>query len=135
MSSLLEAFASVNTTAHRIERAENPQTYGRFAGEVENPKGGRHILGLVGGNEVSLTRTNWSDIESDLRGITRPNTRCPTREHLPSTDPKVVRNNPKIHIELDTTLLHKKEVQMWAYPATVAPQPLIKETCGSPEKY
>ena len=42
----------------------------------------RNALGLVGGNEVSITNS-MVDLESDLRGITRPNTRCNSRQYNP----------------------------------------------------
>jgi len=135
MASLMEAYDSVNPSSAKIDPIENPQTYSRFAAEAEHPKASRHILGLVGGNEVSLTRTNWPDVESDLKGITRPNSDSTERHHLPSTDPVVVRTNPKQTIRLDTTLQHLKPVQFWAYPSVIGPEPLVKETCGQPHKY
>jgi hypothetical protein len=135
MAALSEAYESVNSTAHRQDPYENPQTYERLAVEAEHPKPTRHMLGLVGGNEVSLSMGNTSDIESDLKGITRPNSDCIARHHLPPTSPILYRNNPKEKITLDTRPVHMKPSQFWAYPAVIAPQPLRKETCGGPEKY
>lgn len=135
MAALSEAYGAKNEKAHQQDAVENPQAYGRFNAEVEHPRPARHVLGLVGGNESAFVRTNWPDVESDLRGITRPNTFCPTRQHLPPTGPLLKRTNPKETITIDTTPIKMREMQMWAYPAVVAPEPLVKESCGRPEKY
>jgi len=135
MATLSEAFESVNSTAHRQDPYENPQAYQRFNTEVEHPRPSRHILGIVGGNEVSLSKGNMSDIESDLKGITRPNSDSTERHHLPSKNPVVTRNNPKQVITIDSTPVHLKSAQFWAYPSVIAPEPLRKQTCGAPHKY
>ncbi len=135
MASLSEAYGPRNEKAHQQDAIENPQAYGRFNAEVEHPKAARHVLGLVGGNEVSFVRTNWPDVESDLRGITRPNTNCPMREHLPVDGPLLKRSNPKGSITIDRTPMNLREMQMMAYPAVIGPEPLVKESCGRPEKY
>jgi hypothetical protein len=135
MSALSEAFDSVNTTAARNDPYENPQTFYRLATEVEHPKPVRHILGIVGGNEVALSRGDTSDIESDLKGITRPNTNCTARHHLPDKNPVFTRTNPKQTITLDSTPVPMASAQFWAYPVVFAPEPLRKETCGQPHKY
>jgi hypothetical protein len=44
----------------------------------------RNALGLVGGNEVSVvTSSPMVDVESDLQGITRPNTKCNFKQYVP----------------------------------------------------
>ncbi len=43
-------------------------------------------FGLLGGNNVSLTRGNMVDLESDLRNQVRQSSRCPERKYLPSCD-------------------------------------------------
>lgn len=42
-------------------------------------------LGTVGGNNVSLYEGNMVDLESDLSGRTRVNTKCPSNKYLPGT--------------------------------------------------
>ena len=135
MASLSEAYESVNSRAHRQDPYENPQTYQRLVTEVESPNPTRHILGIVGGNEVALARGDTSDIESDLKGITRPNSDCTARHHLPPSSPLIIRKNPKQNLMVDSTPVPMKTSQMWAYPSVVGPEPLRKETCGGPEKY
>lgn len=122
---------------HPFESKENPQAYDQtpFAYVQKDPK--RHILGTVGGNDVSLIKGNRVDLESDLLGITRPNTWCNTREHLPPyiKDTSIKRTNPKINITIDVKPKHLPVYQMWAYPATFAPLPLENKVCRQPEKY
>jgi hypothetical protein len=95
----------------------------------------RHILGLVGGNEVSRIAGNQADLESDLLGITRPNTWSTARKHLPPNGYVISRDNPKISLKVDTQPVHLPAYQQWAYPSVVGPEPLHKETCHRPEKY
>jgi hypothetical protein len=135
MASLSEAYQSVNSTANRNDPYENPQAFQRIVSEVEHPKTARHMLGIVGGNEVSLTKSNWVDVESDLQGITRPNTDCATRKHLPFTGSIVVRKNPKNDFSITTEMDHLPSAQFWAYPSVIGPQPLKTEVCVRPEKY
>jgi hypothetical protein len=63
MAALSEAYDSVNLNAHRQDSYENPQTFQRLATEGAHPRPSRHILGIVGGNEVSLARGSTADVE------------------------------------------------------------------------
>ena len=135
MASLTEAFDSVNSKANEKDRYENPQAFHRLTSEVMSPKAARHVLGLVGGNEVSVAWNNMVDLESDLLGITRPNTWCTLREHLPPDGTVIIRRNPKQDVVIDSLATNLPPVQAWAYPAVIGPQPLKKETCGAPQKY
>ena len=74
MAPLSEAYDSVNKRANDQDNYENPQTFDRLAYEVVHPKATRHMLGLVGGNEVQLglhggnhyvAWSSMADIESD----------------------------------------------------------------------
>lgn len=123
---------------HAWEKKENPQTYSLTPLYGEHPKPSQHILGLVGGNEVPYkNRMLQVDAESDLRGITRPNTFCPDRQYkpLPQNVSAIKRDNPKekVNIQIVTTPLTQS--QKWAYPATIAPEPFKIETCLQPHKY
>lgn len=135
MASLSEAFPTPNNDAKLFERAENPQSYDEPVASVRHVKEARHILGLVGGNEVSRIAGNQADLESDLLGITRPTTRAIERQHLPPKDTAIVRDTTKGVIKIDATPVHLPTYQMWAYPEVVGPEPLLKETCHRPEKY
>jgi hypothetical protein len=120
-------------TPNRVVR----QNYSATENKLASPTAKRHILGIVGGNEVSLLAANPQDIESELRGLTRPLTGCPSREYKPTMagQEKLLINNRKTHMALDLRAIHLPETQMWAYPTTYAPLPLKKEACGSPHKY
>jgi hypothetical protein len=135
MAQLAEAFDSVHSKANERDDYENPQAFHRLRTEVVNPKAARHVLGLVGGNEVSVCWEQKTDIESDLRGTTRPNSWCASRKHLPPHSSIIIRKNPKQPIVIESEAANLQSVQAWAYPAVVAPRPFHKETCGRPEKY
>lgn len=113
------------------------QNYSINENNLATPPAKRHILGIVGGNDVSRMAGNPQDIESDLRNLTRPLTNCPGREYKPMIQgqDKLVINNRKTHLSIDMRPVHLPEYQMWAYPVTYAPLPLKKESCGSPQKY
>jgi hypothetical protein len=124
--------------SHPWEKKENPQTYSIMPTFGEHPDPRQHTLGLVGGNSVPYsTRLLQVDAESDLRGITRANTFCPTREHtpLPYDVTSISRDTPKEKTTITLSTRPLKSVQMWGYPATLAPENFVIETCGRPEKY
>ena len=135
MSNIEEAYGSLLPT--HWEKAENPQHYDKLESTYANPKPQRHILGLVGGNEVSLIKGNMVDLESDLRGINIPNTFAPWRSYQPpqQSQDEIVRNNTKGKVVIDTTPVHLPAYQMWAYPGVIAPLPMKREVCVKPEKY
>jgi hypothetical protein len=131
---------------------ENKSFYdqSQWAYIASHPK--RHVLGLVGGNEVSLTRGNVTDVESDLTRRTRPLTRCPPLEHAPVLGSKqqllaaqgnmdeeasttLKRQNRKYDMTLDVSKVHLPAYQMWAYPVVMAPTPLKADPCLQPHKY
>jgi hypothetical protein len=144
LTPLTEAYDSVNKSACDRENYENPQAFERLATEFIHPKPTRHMLGLVGGNEVQVGLhggnhyTAWSsmaDIESDLRGTTRPNSDSAARKHLPNTGSLIVRRNPKQDVVIETKATPLSGAQFWAYPSVVGPKPFHNQVCVRPEKY
>jgi hypothetical protein len=134
MASLSEAFPVSNSAA--TESVENPQRYDQLPEFVRHVKERRHILGIVGGKEVGTSVGNMADLESDLLGITRPNSDSAARHHLLQSDVnKIIRDNPKINISIDATPVTLPAYQQWAYPSVIGPVPLRKETCVKPEKF
>ena len=113
------------------------QNYSGNENKLASPEAKRHILGIIAGNDVSKVVANPQDVESDLRNLTRPLTKCSDREYktLLNGQNKIIINNRKTHIALDIRPVHLPEYQMWAYAPVYAPLPLVKETCGRPEKY
>ena len=134
LNSYFEAYET--PSSHGFEKTENPQVYGRSVVEYQHVKPKRHTLGLVGGNEVYDIKGSRVDLESDLLGITRPNTRGTSREHLPSKTSDVIdRKNPKNSIHIQATPIARQEYQMWSYPGVYAPLPIVKENCTQKNKY
>jgi hypothetical protein len=113
------------------------QGYSSVENNLASPSQKRHTLGVVGGNDVSLMGGNPQDIESELKGLTRPLTNCPKREYTPllADQQSIIINNRKTNMAIDIRPVHLPEYQMWAYPVTYAPIPLRKETCAQPHKY
>lgn len=134
MSSYQEAFEKSPTGN---EGEENPQSYEQGIYAYQHVKAARHIVGLVGGNEVSGIKGNRVDLESDLRGITRPLTRGNSRQHQPLhlKTSEIKRGNAKYNLDINIQPDHLKSYQMWAYPVVLAPQPFKKEACKNPEKF
>ncbi len=116
---------------------ENPFKYRELAQQWVSPAPKRHQLGLIGGNSSSLISGNVIDLESDLRGITRPITNCPDLEHapVPENATHLPIKNRKTNLTINIKPKHLPEYQMWAYAGTYKPLPLVKETCGAPHKY
>lgn len=134
LSTVDDAYGPILTS--HWEKKENPQHYDDLTSQYVNPRPQRHILGIVGGNEVSLIKGNMVDLESDLRGINIPNTFAPWRQYQPPQQKKdIVRDNTKISLTIDIQKAHLPVYQMMGYPAVVAPYPIVNEVCVKPEKY
>ncbi len=133
MSSIDEAYGK--PMVNPWEKKENPQSYDNIATKYIHPAPKRHILGMVGGNEVSLVKGNMVDLESDLKGINIPNTFAPWRQYQPPQGQEITRDNWKGQVKINTEPMHLPAYQMWAYPGTPAPEPLRSTTCKNPEKY
>jgi hypothetical protein len=94
----------------------------------ENPKKGRHVLGLVGGTGVSHIQGNLVDLESDLRGQTRFQTKCADRQWKPlESEGAMIRNDKTAPI--DTRAKHLPAYQMFAYRAVPLPGPMELSQC------
>jgi hypothetical protein len=133
-SSLQEAYQS-SSKEPDVNRDINRQVYDMHPSYYVHVKPAQHELGLVGGNEVAGIVGNRVDLESDLLGITRPNTWGTNQKHLPPTDSMIQRANRKGVVQVDATPVPLTQYQLWAYPATIGPEPVKQETCLRPEKY
>jgi len=120
------------------EKKENPQHYDRMTSQECHPNPRRHVLGLVGGMEVSCVKGLQVDMESDLRRLNLPLTFCPQRQYHPPTrgQKEIIRDNVKVSgLRLSVEKNHLPAYQMWAYPSVVAPVPMVNQVCVRPEKY
>jgi len=113
------------------------QNYSQNENNLASPSQQRHTLGIIAGNDVSRLVANPQDVESDLRNLTRPLTRCSDRQYKPHLEGQksIVINNRKTNLVIDVRPVHLPEYQMWGYAPVYAPLPLVKATCGRPEKY
>ena len=66
-----------------IQESTSPLNYTIYPGKYENCAKCRIEFGTVGGNGVSLFSGNLVDLESDLRGQTRPVSLCPLNKYQP----------------------------------------------------
>jgi hypothetical protein len=135
LSTVGEAYGPLITD--HWESKEDPQHYQSHASSYVHDTPHRHVLGLIGGNEVSFIKGSMVDLESDLRGINLPNTFCPSQQYQPPlrTDREIVRENRKGTVRIDVEPVHLPTYQMWAYPSVAAPLPMVSEVCQRPEKY
>ena len=122
----------------------------------------RNALGLVGGNEVSMASGNLVDVESDLRGVTRDLTNCPSRQYQPScvlgsvvassvsssSSPSPFSRDTCIPKQLvfqergtgrvvtvSTAPRHLPTTQYVSYPGVPAPEVFKQEVYGSPWRF
>ena len=125
------------TLKHPFENSENPQAYGQTPFAYVHNKPARHMLGLVGGNNVSLPKGNMVDVESDLRRLNLPLTKNPGRQYQapPLKQTSINRKSTKGTQIIDVRQNHLPSMQMWSYAATFAPVPMKVTQCGRPEKY
>ena len=92
----------------------------------------RPEVGVVGGTNVSHVKGNLVDLESNLFGIDRPNTRCPSFKYLPSTSYVQGKEyiKPVEHPKIDVSKAHLRPCQMMDYKVTPQPPPMQMFACG-----
>jgi len=122
---------------HPFERSENPQTYVENVWTQVHKEPARHMLGLIGGNAVSLPKGNMVDVESDLRRLNYPLTASPGRQYQapPLNQTSLYRKSTKGSVNINVQPRHLPAIQMWPYAPTFAPVPMNIKQCGRPEKY
>ena len=92
----------------------------------------RMELGVVGGTNVSHIKGNLVDLENNLRGQTRPSTRCsqykfqPTQSNILSSQEYI---KPVEHPQIDTTLQHLNSCQMFNYAPIPKEPSTINNRC------
>lgn len=75
---------STDMTVVRDEQSAGMFAYTQLPQKFENPNKCRNALGLVGGTEVSNISGNIVDLESDLLGLTRVQSKCIARQYQPA---------------------------------------------------
>jgi len=117
-----------DTCAYKNFLAESVGTYAYSISPLpyQHPTPRRIEFGIVGGNDVSIIRSNMVDLESDLKGQTRLASKCPTLDYqnpCPNTEMSmckpqkvVIRGNPSNYGRvLDTQMMHLAPAQMFSY--------------------
>lgn len=122
---------SYDSCSYKQDLAENVS----YLGYMLDPSRYEHCSkcrpehGIVGGTAVSHARGNLVDLENNLFGIDRPNTRCASFKHIPSDEPVVQGKEyikPVCHPAVDTRPVHLKPCQFFdvhAVPRAPEPQP------------
>lgn len=102
----------------QIRMSQTPLTYIMDPSRFENENPCRHEFGLVGTPSVSVISGNMVDLESDLRGITRPASECSSLQYTKPTGHMIYPKNYMKFADvppIDTTPLHLQSCQMINY--------------------
>ena len=119
--------SEINQSVGPLEYILNPMKY-------ENCQKCRHEFGLVGGTNVSHIKGNLVDLENDLRGQTRQNTKCPTLKYAPSKDNTITVSGNACNSsrQIDLTKVHLPPCQMLRFPPTPLPNAPDYGSCPTP---
>lgn len=115
-----------DTCAYKNDLKESMSVgcYQMYAGKYDNKNNCRIDFGIIGGNEVSLYKGNMVDLESDLRGQTRPSSLCPSHKFMPRCKQPPTSGLPSGPIDCQSELVNLPTCQMICYkPVTYAPNP------------
>lgn len=105
--------------------------------QFENCNKCRMEIGTLGGPNVSHIKGNMVDLENDLRGQTRPSTKCPSYKHQPNATNVIQRYEqykPVRHDPINTTLKHLPPCQMIGYKSVPLTPPIKSSACYIPRK-
>lgn len=110
---------SYDTCAYKqnLQQSTEPLDYMLYTGKYQNCAKCRIEFGTVGGNGVSIYTGNLVDLESNLRGQTRPATLCSKCKFHPTPQ----NTNPP--------LAHQPSCQMQYYPRVPLPKPSKVSGC------
>jgi hypothetical protein len=89
-------------------------------------------LGLVGGTAVSHVAGNLVDLESNLIGIDREASKCPSMKYIPNNDNAALGADyyrPVCTNVVDTTMKHLQPCQIYSTPHVPYPPPMQSFKC------
>jgi hypothetical protein len=95
-------------------------------------------FGIVGGNESSRIAGDWVQLESDLRGQTRPLSRCVGAQYHPRRDLDVIRGGPdylqcgRVQPDIDVRLKHLPDCSMFPLPPRMPAPRFSQPSCSGP---
>ena len=127
---------------HQLSESVGTLAYVLDPMRYENCNKCRIEYGVVGGTNVSHVKGNLVDLESDLLGTTRLNSRCPTFKYqspCPTGDMATcqpssiyIRGSPTTQARtIDTTLQHLKPCNMFRYRPMPLPPQITQVMCGT----
>lgn len=127
----------------RLNESVGPLQYMLNPMRYENCNKCRMELGVVGGTGVSHIKGNLVDLETDLFGITRKASLCPTNKYhsvcangdLNNCNPSPIQikgNGCGLPRTIDTTPQHLPSCQMIRYKPTPLPPALNLSSCPAP---
>ena len=132
---------STDMATVRDQQSAGMFSYTQIPQKFENPNKCRNALGLVGGSEVSNISGNIVDLESDLFGITRVQSKCIARQYQPACalgGPECADTPPSFSFRdkstgvvsrVDTTPRDLPTCQFVTYPGVGTPAKLKTDTC------
>ncbi len=127
----------------REQQSRGMFSYTQMPLKFEHPKQCRHALGLVGGSEVSNIGGSIVDLESDLLGITRAQSRCTGKQYTPSCPlggpgcpdmPAPFSFADKATGAITTVDTSRRDLptcQFMTFPGIGAPKPFTVSACAS----
>ncbi len=132
---------STDMTTVRDQQSKDMFSYTQIPQKFEHPQKCRNALGLVGGSEVSNISGNVVDLESELLGITRSQSKCIARQYKPVCPlggegcpdwPGTLSFTDKSTgkpVEIKTDPLHLPSCQMQTLPGVGYPEALKVDSC------
>lgn len=127
-----------------LKQSVGPLAYQLNPLRYENCNKCRIELGTVGGTAVSHIKGNLVDLETDLKGITRKTSLCPSKKYQSPCPTGDINNcHPKsINIpasscnearNINTELVHLPSCQMIRYKPVPLPEPTMLDSCPAPQ--
>ena len=105
-----------------LQESKNVGCYQLYAGKYVNRNQCRIDFGVVGGNDVSLYKGNLVDLESEMMGITRANSLCPTNKYMPRCQQPCDSGLPSGPLNCNSELANLPTCQLICYgPRVFAP--------------
>ena len=109
-----------------LEESMAPGNYQFYAGKYDNKNNCRIEFGILGGNNVSMYKGNIIDLESELRGQTLPNSKCPSNKFYPKYKQSCDSGLPSGLLNCNSDLVNLPTSNIICYkPVTYAPQPSV----------
>jgi len=116
-----------------LNQSTGPFAYSMYTGKYENCAKCRIELGQVGGNGVSVFSGNLVDLESDLRGQTRPASLCPKNKYQPMCkSPNQKCDGLPCDPSNQYPLVNQPSCQMVRYPSIPQPPQFQPQGCPMP---